>query len=98
MRPGGRCWSGSALADEAGINRTTGYEWISRFSVGGVEALPDISRQPTRIVETSGEVVMWIVERQHRRNVSPVSSVQIVYPLDESNREREQSENSQEDR
>lgn len=59
MAPGSNI---TALADEAGISRKTGYKWISRFAVGGVEALLDMSRRPARIVQTTGEVVLRIAE------------------------------------
>lgn len=52
----------SALCDEQGISRKTGYKWIERYKQRGVRGLDDLSRRPDRQpMKVSGEVVALIV-------------------------------------
>jgi putative transposase len=59
----------SGLCREFGISRKTGYKWVQRYDARGVVALSDMSRRPLRIVSTSGEVVVHLLELrdQHPR-------------------------------
>ncbi len=50
------------LCAEFGISRKTGYFWLERYFVEGLEGLEDRSRRPRRVVGTSGEVVLRISE------------------------------------
>lgn len=58
----------SELAREFGVSRKTGYFWLSRFSRLGVAGLKPGSHRPRRVVQTSAEVVLRIIElrREHR--------------------------------
>lgn len=57
------------LALEFGVSRKTAYKWLARYDEGGVDALHDMSRRPRRVVQTTGEVVLRIIElrRAHPR-------------------------------
>lgn len=57
----------SELAREFGVSRKTGYFWLSRFSRLGVAGLEPRSHRPRRVLRTSGEVVLRIIElrREH---------------------------------
>jgi putative transposase len=60
LRPGER--SMSELCRDFGISRKTGYKWLQRFESGGLPALEDESRRPTRFrSEIAGEVIVEIV-------------------------------------
>lgn len=58
----------SELAREFGVSRKTGYFWLSRFSRFGVAGLKGRSHRPRRLMQTSAEVVLRIIElrREHR--------------------------------
>jgi transposase InsO family protein len=55
------------LCDELGISRPTGYEWLRRYQVGGIEAIVEKSRGPQRSPQrTAPEIEQRVVElRQH---------------------------------
>jgi putative transposase len=57
------------LCREFGISRKTGYKWLARYDALGVDGLRDMSRRPQRVISTSGEVVLGIIEarRAHPR-------------------------------
>lgn len=60
----------SALCEQFGISRKTGYKWIERYQAGGVQALGDHSRAPhAHPHAVSAEVVNAIVaaRRRHAR-------------------------------
>lgn len=59
----------SGLCRSFGINRRTGYKWLSRYQSGGVSALVEQSRRPLNCPnETSVEMVLEIVRL---RNLKP---------------------------
>lgn len=47
----------SRLCQRFGISRKSGYKWIRRFDVGGIEALEDESRRPHHSPSQSSEAV-----------------------------------------
>lgn len=58
----------SALAARYGISRKTGYVWLERYRSEGRAGLEDRSHRPRKLLTTSGEVVLRLVElrRKHR--------------------------------
>ena len=50
------------LCRDFGISRNNGYKWIRRFKAEGQEGLQDRSRRPRQTCETSGEVVLRLIE------------------------------------
>jgi len=58
----------TALCDEFGISRKTGYKWLRRYQEGGMKGLVDRSRAPRRQARAlSAEVVAAIVEARRQR-------------------------------
>ena len=57
----------SEICREFGISRTNGYKWLCRYKVDGVAGLDDRSRRPHKVVGTSGETVLRLIElrREH---------------------------------
>lgn len=63
-------WSLAELCREYGITRRTGYKWLARYELSGIEALEDSSRAAhIHPNETSAEVQAMILElrEQHTR-------------------------------
>jgi putative transposase len=50
------------LCRDFGISRNNGYKWLARFRAQGEPGLQDRSRRPRRTIETSGEVVLRLIE------------------------------------
>ena len=61
-------WSMSALCEEYGISRKTGYKWVSRYWGDGLEGLVERSRAPRRPARAMApEVVEAIIELRRGR-------------------------------
>ena len=61
-------WSMSALCEEWGISRKTGYKWVSRYRADGLEGLVERSRAPRRHARAMApEVVEAIIELRRGR-------------------------------
>lgn len=56
----------SELCREHGVSRNTGYKWIKRYREGRDEGFADRSRRPKRIVSSSGEIVLQLIELRRR--------------------------------
>jgi len=50
------------LCRDFGISRNNGYKWIRRFKAEGKAGLQERSRRPRKTCETSGEVVLRLIE------------------------------------
>lgn len=50
------------LCRDFGISRNNGYKWIRRFKAEGKAGLQERSRRPRQTCETSGEVVLRLIE------------------------------------
>lgn len=57
----------SDLCNIFGISRKTGYKWLSRYQIEGVDGLKDRSRAPYHHPnETSREIEQWVIEARKR--------------------------------
>ena len=72
----------SALCREYGISRPTGYKWLKRYAVAGMEGLQDQSRRPHRSPSrTLPEIETAIIQvrKQHPSCVVHLGTIRIPY-------------------
>src|SRR5688572_33378204 len=58
----------TALCEDAGISRKTGYKWVERYDAGGVRALVDRSRAPCTHPQAVPAAVIDAVVALRRRH------------------------------
>lgn len=75
-----RVKSMTALCADYGISRKTGYKWIQRFEVTGIEGLNEQSRRPsTSPIQTPYQIQQKIIElRQHYQTSPGAKKLQIL--------------------
>jgi transposase InsO family protein len=57
-----------ALCEEFGISRPTGYEWLRRYTTGGIAGVVEKSRRPLNSPrQTAGEIEERVVELREQR-------------------------------
>jgi len=60
-------WSMAELCRFYEVSRTTGYKWVSRYEVGGLEGLRDLSRAPHRHPNAVAEEVEdWVIAMREK--------------------------------